>query len=192
MTSVDFTNTTIPARHRRQAMDWSLVLLSQNIESVVEQSDSGWILLVEPLDHARALAILRQYQLENQGWRWRQRMPWPEITFHWGALAWCLLLAVFHFMDAASGARLQQAGVVDPALVQNGAWWRVFTATMLHFDLAHLMANLAIGFPVFGLAMADTVPGAPYWPSFWRVPAVMLPVCCSVSRHFTPWEHPGW
>jgi rhomboid protease GluP len=153
MTSADFTNIAIPARHRRQAMDWSLVLLSQNIESVVEQSESGWTLLVEPQDHARALATLRQYQLENRGWRWRQRMPWPEIAFHWGVLAWCSLLALFHFLDAASGTRLQQVGVMDPALVQNGAWWRLFTATMLHFDLAHLMANLAIGLPVFGLAM---------------------------------------
>jgi len=48
---------------------------------------------------------------------------------------------------------LQQVGVMDPARVQDGAWWLLFTATMLHFDLAHLMANLAIGLPVFGLAM---------------------------------------
>src|SRR5207249_726919 len=71
------------ARHRQQAMDWSLVLLSQGIESVVAQSESGWTLLVEPQDHARALAALRQYQLENRGWHWRQKMSWPQVTFHW-------------------------------------------------------------------------------------------------------------
>src|SRR5205823_7032698 len=72
---------------------------------------------------------------------------------NWGAAAWCFLLALFHSMDAAAGFGLRAAGVRDPVLVQNGSWWRLFTATMLHSDLAHLMANLAIGFPVLGLAM---------------------------------------
>src|SRR2546429_5854414 len=84
MTSAEFTNTIIPARNRRQAMDWGLVLASQGIEPVIEQSEHGWILLVEPGDYARAQATLRQYQRENRGWGWRQELPWPEITFHWG------------------------------------------------------------------------------------------------------------
>ena len=153
MTSAEFPNTLIPARNRRQAMDWSLVLISQGIEAVVEHSELGWTLLVEPQDHSRALDVLRQYQLENRGWSWRQKLSWPEITFNWGAAAWCFLLALFHSMDAAAGFGLRGAGVRDPVLVQNGSWWRLFTATMLHSDLAHLMANLAIGFPVLGLAM---------------------------------------
>jgi len=97
MTSAESTHLVFRARHRQQAMDWSLVLLSQGIESVVAQSESGWTLLVEPQDHARALAALRQYQLENRGWHWRQKMSWPQVTFHWGAVAWCLLLALFHW-----------------------------------------------------------------------------------------------
>ncbi|HYT58922.1 MAG TPA: rhomboid family intramembrane serine protease [Haliangiales bacterium] len=153
MTSAESTDTIIPARHRQQAMDWSLVLLSQGIESVIEQSESGWVLLVGREVHTRALGILRQYQLENRGWSWRQRMPWPEITFHWGAIGWCLLLALFHWSSHVWGSHLESAGVMNPTAVHNGSWWRLFTATMLHFDLAHLMANLAIGFPVLGLAM---------------------------------------
>ena len=78
MTSEDFSNSVIPARNRRQAMDWSLVLLSQGIECVIERSADGWTLLVEPQDRSRALATLRQYQIENRGWAWRQRRPdWP-------------------------------------------------------------------------------------------------------------------
>ena len=151
MTSAEYTKAVIPARHRRQAMDWSLVLLSQGIESTLETPPEGWALLVEPQDHPRALAVLRQYQLENRGWRWPKTMP--QITFHWGSVAWCVLLALFHFADALSGLRLRDAGMMEPAAVQNGSWWRLFTATLLHFDLAHLMANLAFGFPIFGLAM---------------------------------------
>src|SRR6266513_296568 len=153
MTSAESTRLVVRARHRRQAMDWSLVLLSQGIESVVAQSESGWTLLVEPQDHPRALAALRQYQLENRGWHWRQKMSWPQVTFHWGAVAWCLLLALFHWLNGVSGSHLKSVGVMEGSAVVSGAWWRLFTATMLHFDLAHLMANLAIGFPVLGLAM---------------------------------------
>ena len=76
------------------------------------------------------------------------------VTFHFGAVAWSLLLALVHFLNAISGGRWQGVGVMDPTAVQNGAWWRLFTATLLHFDLAHLMANLAIGLPVMGLAMS--------------------------------------
>src|SRR5438094_1521543 len=153
MTSAESANTVIPARNRRQAMDWSLVLVSQGIEPVIEQTGHGWVLLVEPQDHSRALATLRQYQLENRRRFWRQELPWPEIAFHRGAIAWCLLLALFHGLNAVSGSLLESVGAMDRAAVAQGAWWRLFTATMLHFDLAHLMANLAIGFPVFGLAM---------------------------------------
>src|SRR5204863_5915804 len=68
-------------------------------------------------------------------------------------IAWCLRLALFHGLNAVSGSLLESVGAMDRAAVAHGAWWRLFTATMLHSDLAHLMANLAIGFPVFGLAM---------------------------------------
>ena len=146
-------NTIIPVRNRRQAMDWSLALLSQGIECVIERSESDWMLVVEPQDYSRAVSTLHQYRIENRGWNWRQKMPWPEITFHWGALAWCLLLALVHWLDSASGSHLRSVGMMDGNAVANGSWWRLFTATLLHFDLAHLMANLALGFPVFGLAM---------------------------------------
>src|SRR5206468_6311306 len=140
-------------RTRRQAMDWSLVLLSQGIESVIERSEAGWSLMVEPQDRSRALATLRQYHIENRGWDWRQPLPLPEGAFDWTAVVWCLLLALFHWLNAASGTHLQQVGLMDPMAVQNGAWWRLFTAVWLHFDLTHLMANLVIGFAVLGFAM---------------------------------------
>ena len=166
MTSEDFSNSVIPARNRRQAMDWSLVLLSQGIECVIERSADGWTLLVEPQDRSRALATLRQYQIENRGWAWRQPLPWPEVAFNWSAIMWCLLLALFHWLNAASGSYLQQVGLMDPSAVQSGAWWRLFTAVWLHFDLTHLMANLVVGFPVFGLAMGRYGPACAWLAGF--------------------------
>ena len=65
----------IPARTRRQAMDWSLVLASQQIETTIEYAPdaSGWGLMVPPPDAERAIEAIRLYRLENRRWGWRRR-----------------------------------------------------------------------------------------------------------------------
>src|SRR5207249_2676273 len=137
MTSTEPASAIIPARSRGQAMDWSLVLLSQGIECMIEHREEGWALLVGPQDFERAVAALRQYEIENPGWRWRQELPWPSVVFHWGALIWCLALAAVHWLNSMSGVELKDAGLMHGDAVLNGAWWRLFTAIMLHGDLAH-------------------------------------------------------
>jgi len=135
-------------------MDWSLVLLSQGIECIIEHLDDGWALLVGPQDFERAIEALQQYEIENPGWRWRQELPWPSIVFHCGALVWCLVLAAVHWLNTLSGVNLKAVGRMQVDAVLNGAWWRLFTAIMLHGDLGHLMANITFGLVVLGLAMA--------------------------------------
>src|SRR3954453_2110124 len=80
--------TRIPVRSQRQAMDWSLVLVSQGIESTLDRAEAGggWGLLVNTKDYPAALKSLRQYQLENRGWPWRQALPWPALRFDWASL----------------------------------------------------------------------------------------------------------
>jgi membrane associated rhomboid family serine protease len=135
-------------------MDWSLVLLSQGIECIIEHREDGWAVLVGAQELERALAALRQYEIENRGWRWRQELTWPSVVFHWGALLWCLVLAAVHWLTTTYGMSLKAAGMMQSDAVLNGAWWRLFTAILLHGDLAHLMANLTFGAVVLGLAMA--------------------------------------
>ena len=55
-------------------MDWSLVLVSQGIETTIDQAEdgTGWGLLVAGQDYGNALRTLRQYRLENRGWPWQQ------------------------------------------------------------------------------------------------------------------------
>src|SRR5688572_24399454 len=154
MTSTEPAHATIPARSRRQAMDWSLVLLSQGIECIIEDQQGNWALLVGPQDFERAVAALHQYEIENPGWRWRQELPWPAVVFHWGALVWCLVLAAVYGLDALGGVNLKAVGWMQVDAVLNGAWWRLFTAILLHGDLSHLMANITFGLVVLGLAMA--------------------------------------
>ena len=142
-------------RSRRQAMEWSLVLVSQGIETSISQpaeDGAGWTLLVDAADYERALKALRQYHLENRGWPWRQPLRWPETKFDWVSLAWAGLLIGFHWFGAGRPG-LRDAGILDSAAVYSGQWWRIFTAMILHADLAHLAGNLSIGVLLFGLAM---------------------------------------
>src|SRR5579862_8192096 len=147
--------TVIPAFSRRQVMDWSLVLASQEIPStIIETEETGWGLLVEPQDYERALHSIRQFRLENRKWAWRQPLPWSEATFHWGALGWCFFLALMYWLSWTHLQGFRSTGAFKTDLVVHGQWWRTFTAILLHANLPHLLANTTIGLVLFGLAMA--------------------------------------
>jgi len=145
----------ISADSRSQAMDWSLVLASQDIGCTIVHSpeENRWGLEVGAPDHDRAVAAIRQYQWENRGWPWRHPLPWPGMTFHWGGLVWCVLLVGIHVV-AANHPQLPKVGMLDSAAVRSGEWWRIFTAMTLHADTGHLVSNVTLGFVLFGLAMA--------------------------------------
>ncbi len=148
-----FVNFRIAAHSKRQALDWSLALVSQGIESILDCSgDAGWGLLVEESDQARACAVIRQYQKENRRWPWQQKILLPEISFDWGSLAWVFLIGVFFWLSGQT-ASLRDAGMMRSSAVARGEWWRLFTAIFLHADLAHLASNAVIGFVLLSLAM---------------------------------------
>ncbi len=144
----------INVRSRRQAMDWSLVLVSQGIETTIRHGGDGegWYLVVSAQDGQKAFQALRQYHQENKGWVWREALSWPRESFDWGSVAWAALLAGFFWLENADQG-FRDAGVLDSAAVFSGQWWRVFTAITLHADPAHLAGNLSIGILLFGLAM---------------------------------------
>jgi membrane associated rhomboid family serine protease len=136
-------------------MDWSLVLVSQGIETTIRHGgdEGGWHLVVSAQDGQKAFQALRQYHKENRGWAWREALSWPQGNFDWGSIAWAALLAGFFWIESAYQS-FQDAGIMNSAAVFAGQWWRLFTAIMLHADLAHLAGNLSIGILLFGLAMA--------------------------------------
>jgi membrane associated rhomboid family serine protease len=140
-------------------MDWGLVLASQDIEATIIRTDSGWGLEVEERDYAPALAALRQYQVENRGWRWKRQLPGSGLVFHWGAVVWVAAMCAFYYWTMAAVPRLQDAGIMDGRRVAAGEWWRLFTAITLHQNLPHLAANAVTGFLLLGLAMACYGPG---------------------------------
>lgn len=141
-------------------MDWSLVLVSQGIESTIERvpESDRWQLSVPSADYARAVQALRQYHVENKRGAWVRELP-AGLLLDWRALAWAVPLLVIYFVNFTSGDAWQQAGLMSNHLVHAGEWWRLFTATTLHADVAHLAINVTTGLLLVGLAMGAYGPG---------------------------------
>lgn len=135
-------------------MDWSLVLISQEIESTITRSPQGndWILSVSPEDHERALEAIRLYSAENRGWGLRREVFSSGLVFDWVSIAWVGLVCVFYFLNE-SRVDLRTPGMLDSVALSHGQWWRLFTAIWLHADLAHLASNAMFGFILLGLTM---------------------------------------
>lgn len=161
MSGMEAGTQTIPARSRRQALDWSLVLLSQGIEHTVERAEdsASWSLIVAARDQEPALKAIQLYQAENRHWPWRRELFKPGLLFDWASLAWAVLVCVFFWLSEMQPA-FKTAGEVDATAVSHGQWWRLFTAIWLHADLSHLASNAALGWVLLGLAMARYGTGA--------------------------------
>jgi membrane associated rhomboid family serine protease len=147
-------------------MDWGLVLASQGIEAIINHSDQGWVLLVDPKDFDRAQAVLRQYRTENRGWQWKHPLPQTDLLFHWGSLGWVAAMVAIYYWSAVRFPRIKSAGIMDTDKVHDGQWWRVWTAITLHENIPHLAANAATGFVLMGLAMARYGAGVALLASF--------------------------
>lgn len=147
----------IPARSRQQAMDWSLVLTSQGIAVLIDQSSDGgaWLLWVSGPDHDRAIEAIRLYERENRPNPWQRPLPWSGRLFHQGAFLWCLFLVVVFVWCSHGQPAVAGVGAMNNAAVMNGEWWRLWTAVALHKDLAHLLSNVGFGGLLLGLAMAE-------------------------------------
>jgi rhomboid protease GluP len=152
---MDSLTSRIPTRSKRQAMDWSLVLVSQGIETTIEHSEDGpeWGLVVASQDYEQALSVIRQYRSENRHWPWRYQTRWPGFLFDWASAVWCLALVLFYWFGETRAVDLRANGAMDNAAVSTGQWWRIFTAITLHADLPHLAANVSIGVVLLGLTM---------------------------------------
>lgn len=136
-------------------MDWSLVLISQGIESIIDQSpeDSAWRLIISAGEEPRARAAIDLYEKENRHRRWQRPVEFAGLLFDGRAVLWFLLLIMLHGLVEAGLENLRTAGRMDAAAVHAGQWWRLITATMLHHDLPHLILNTTTGIVLLGFAM---------------------------------------
>lgn len=140
----------IPTRTRQRAMDWSLALVSQGIESVIHHDEAGgWELLVAAANAGPARATIEQFRRENLRWPWRREVWQGRALFDWSALLWVLITAFFF----AGGDGLRAAGIMDATKFAGGEWFRLFTAEVLHADLMHFATNAVFGLLLLGLAL---------------------------------------
>lgn len=148
----------LPTRSHRRADEWSLVLVSQGIESRITRDERGWGLLVQPSEVTRSVQILQIYQRENRHWlRYFQAAP-DHPGFHPGVILWAILLILIHLWQATT-PEVRERGVCDTAQLLQGEVWRLWTAISLHTNLTHLVSNLVLGSLLLGLAMARFGPG---------------------------------
>jgi membrane associated rhomboid family serine protease len=146
--------TNIPARSRLEAMDWSLALISQGIQSTVQRAEDppGWLVQVSSAEYEAALETICLYGAENRGWGLRREVFRPGLLFDWVSIVWAGLLCVFYWLSE-SRAQMRSSGVLDTLAVAHGQWWRLFTAIWLHADLGHLASNAMFGFLLMGFTM---------------------------------------
>ena len=103
----------IPARSRRQAMDWSLVLISQGIETTIDfAEESGWGLIVAG---AGTRACTRNSQTiparKTATGRGARELSPQGALFDWASLGWVLLVGMFFWIQTHATSAFQERGV---------------------------------------------------------------------------------
>ncbi len=147
--------TTIPMKDQQDALDCSLALISQAIDSEIQvrdESSNTYELVVTDAVLPHAIETIRRFREENTRWRWAKPLAEARLSFRWTSLIWCLVLGAFSYLSALRPG-VVEGGILNSAMVFEGEWWRVLTATMLHRDVAHLFSNITAGFFLFGLTM---------------------------------------
>ena len=126
----------------------AFMLYAVGIASAIARDSTGCVLLVEIDDAPAALEHLRQYEIERLN---KPPPPPPPPKLHpyaWtGSLIYALLVTGVAFAISNGLWRLDafDVGELDAGLVQQGQWWRVWTALTLHLDGPHLAANTLAG-----------------------------------------------
>src|SRR5450755_3853639 len=125
----------------------ALVLLAVGIPSAVRGDGVQFFLGVDNAQVDAALTELHHYEAES---RPPPPPPPPPRLFPnaWmGCLGYVAILVAVAYAISNGLVRLDafDLGELDAARVQNGQWWRAWTALTLHLDIGHLIANLGAG-----------------------------------------------
>lgn len=137
---------------RRTVTEAALVLAAMQIPHRTQWRGHAWLLLIPAQDVVRAEAQLRSYDAENR----RQVAPPPYIhVFERGWVGVLVFLAILWLLpnleaEGAFGWDWREDGLMQAGLVQEGQWWRTFTALTLHGDLGHIVGNSVFA-AVFGV-----------------------------------------
>jgi len=126
----------------------AFMLYAVGIASAIARDGREYILLVDVDDTPAAGEHLHLYEQERLV---RPPPPPPSPKLHphalEGSIGYALVLFFVAFAVANGLWRLDafNVGELNAGLVQQGQWWRVFTALTLHIDTLHLVSNTVFG-----------------------------------------------
>lgn len=146
-----------------EAHQHALVILAMGLPCWLIPAAGGYAVLAEPAHQPLISRELADYDAEeSQPARPEPEIPWfdpvRELTFLWVLV----LLAVF-LLQAREPSIVDAGANSARLLIDDGEWWRPFTAMFLHSDLIHLAGNLIFG-SVFVLLAARTLGPLLAWP----------------------------
>lgn len=151
------------AAQRRACEERAFMLMAVGIDSEVDAAAEGFALHVEQPLLAHARHHLWQYEQERQ-----RTVPAARFELRPGAWRGSLIYMAVLLLPPIALAQgwirgdPYQFGVLQPALVMAGEWWRALTALTLHWDASHLLGNLGAG-ALLGYCAAQVWGSARAW-----------------------------
>jgi membrane associated rhomboid family serine protease len=151
------------AAQQRACDERAFMLMAVGIESEVDAVADGFVLCVEQPMLAHARHHLWQYEQERQ-----RSVPVAKFEARPGAWRGSLIYMAVLLLPPIALAQgwirgdPYMFGVLEPALVMAGEWWRALTALTLHWDASHLLGNLGGG-ALLGYCAAQVWGSARAW-----------------------------
>ena len=148
----------------RDCEERAFVLAAVGIASTLDFDAVEYELRVDEANAAQALAELAHYESESRPVAPQSIAPkslpnaWVGVAIY-VALLTGIAIAVSHGLGRLDAF---DVGELDAARLQDGQWWRAWTALTLHLDLAHLAANLGAG-AWFGYLAAAQIGSGTAW-----------------------------
>lgn len=138
------------AATRAVAKEWALVLTSQGMKSRIEQTQSGYALVVHPDDALGAVQILSTWREENISRPIPDDLATPSRGHpldYVAAIVAVMALLGFHLsLERSEDALLfYRVGRSSAYQIMHGELWRIVTALTLHSGLGHAVGNTLIG-----------------------------------------------
>ncbi len=155
--------TVFRSARRRDCEERLLVLTAVGIAGQLAY-DGECLIEVGAADAPAAQAHLRHYDTENRPVPPPPPAPLPYPRAWIGCVVYVAVLMSVAFAVANGFVRLDafDLGELDAARVQDGQWWRAWTALTLHLDGPHLAAFLTAGV-WFGYLAARQLGGGLAW-----------------------------
>ncbi len=144
-----------------EAHERALVALSMGESIRVEHGDEPgeFDLQVEPDAAVKISEEIRQYEAEAEMVTISKIVPsnWVKYPSGWGYyIIWATVLIVVFYLQQNDLTLSDRGASSSIGLIENGEWWRPFTALFLHADVGHILGNLASG-ALFGMLVSKSI-----------------------------------